>query len=1633
MKIMKLTMTRISVLLLLGLCLIVFSRPVPGYATDYVYYVDISQGTDDSGYGTGPGTGAWRTLHYAIQEINAISPPLIAGDSCILNVASGTYSIADEADTPLTITQDYVTIDGDEAVKPVLDGSGAASWTDGLIIWASNVVVKDLVVQNFWVASSGITISGASTNTVQNCDVLNNEYGVYIESGESSSVDNIIQNCSIHNNSYGVYLLSAGTGNTIQNCQIYSNTTFGIKIESTQGCAVLNNAVYGTGSDGIYLLYGIGSSYSILENSVYDNFSFGINVQGCSPEIKRNTIYDNGDGIGVFGEAYDTAPVIWNNLIYQTLTPSTTMYSGIVVQKQDSTSATSPQIYHNTLDNGTWHGISIGYSPAGMGDITPDIRYNIITNFGDTGIFRDAGVTGTSAGDYNDVFGNAANYSNWNAGANDKSLDPMYASYTLQAGSPCVNAIPTGDPPNDPVTEDIAGTPRPQGSGFDMGAYEYTGTPTVTTQPVTGITSTSATGNGTITSLGIPNPTSHGVCWNTTGSPTTSDPKTDKGPAATTGAFTASIAGLTPGLTYYVRAYATNAAGTSYGGQVSFTSLAIPPTVTTTAPSAITSTTATSGGNVTSAGGSTVTARGVCWSTSANPTTSNSHTSDGTGTGAFTSSITGLTPAITYHVRAYATNAAGTAYGNDIPFTTGSPATAITGKVTRDSDGQPVQGVQICAWPFTGGSSSCATSQSDGTYTISGVAPGYLKVEASGVGYLTEYYNNAYDPNWATAVWSAAGQTTPNINFSMGAGGSISGKVFKSDGVTPLANVCVGAYMHQCGSNRYAGAQTDAGGAYTISNLPPQVYYLRTNASCTSPQHYQKEWYRSTGHTLICDQAEAVTVASGKNTPGINFSLAASEATYPGPDITSSAVFSAHYADESIATSFWARISGPSPEDVASFTVTGPSGTFNLVLLDPPFRQLATSYQVNVPSIVQNGAYTFAVTDSLGRTATVQKTFTYSSAVPQVDSSTMKVNGMGDRVYVGTTTPTLTWDEVVWPGTPGYYQVFIWDYDGRAIWYTETTADTSLAVPAGWLQPDTPYYWYVRTQDPGGENRRYSNSRYFCTGLKGLPDLSHTGVLSFVMHDVKANWFPANRINLAPWDIHSFYVNGPKGTHYPYNQRSQRFNVPVYYASISRGGPIPMPDGAYVFELSDNESNTDTKTHDFTYNPVPAVSEYSRYPGPNAYLYKSATYSWAPVSDERTLYYKVRISDYNSQVVWYESPYSTETTVTIPEDVSGRAPYGSYKWQVIVSDSATQPNNVTFSSARTITKARISSYIYTLPGGTGAATDYRIFTIPLYTGTVRDLLELMEKTLGPYSPTGRWRIFLYMNNRYYEINDPVIQSMPYTPGHAAWIISRDTIKVPFTGGAVPQGAYSLKLKGNSWHLIGLPFSSTAIDLKKIAVTDGTHTYLITDAANNLTAHVMWEYTGSGPASGYVARGVNDTLTPGTGYFFKVNAPTDVTVLIPPDNTETYFSADSVSGLQDKKLDGYKEEPPPPPPGSQPMPDIKANGQDGPVRISSGAPVSVAVTLDPGSWDGREADWWIAAYSPFGWYTYVHPAEWRAGIHRCVQAPLFELSTPVEVLNMALPAGHYIFYFALDGNTDGAPDGTWMDSVNVEVE
>ena len=192
--------------------------------------------------------------------------------------------------------------------------------------------------------------------------------------------------------------------------------------------------------------------------------------------------------------------------------------------------------------------------------------------------------------------------------------------------------------------------------------------PTVTTDDITNITATSATCGGNVTDDGGLTITARGVCWSTSQNPTINDSHTSDGTG--TGTFASSLSNLNTQTKYYVRAYATNSKGTSYGEQKSFTTQDGLPIVVTGDISSITTESAMCSGYVTSDGGFEVTARGVCWSTSQNPTIEDFYVTYDGGTGLFESSLNDLSNNTTYYVRAYATNSKGTSYGDMKSFTT---------------------------------------------------------------------------------------------------------------------------------------------------------------------------------------------------------------------------------------------------------------------------------------------------------------------------------------------------------------------------------------------------------------------------------------------------------------------------------------------------------------------------------------------------------------------------------------------------------------------------------------------------------------------------------------------------------------------------------------------------------------------------------------------------------------------------------------------------------------------------------------------------------------------------------------------------------------------------------------------------
>jgi len=309
-----------------------------------------------------------------------------------------------------------------------------------------------------------------------------------------------------------------------------------------------------------------------------------------------------------------------------------------------------------------------------------------------------------------------------------------------------------------------------------LGSAPASSLPTVTTTAPGTVTEPDQFNvSGNVVSTGGFDVTSRGIAYSLTTAPTTSS-YTVNAAAAGTGAFTVTLPNLTANTTYYARAFAINSVGTSYGNEITFTTVAaVPPTVTTTTPATnITNSGATSGGTVVSSKGSAVTARGVVIGTSTNPTLANAFfkTTDGAGVGAFTSDITGLNASTTYYIRAYATSAIGTGYGANVSFASSAaslPIVDLTSPVTKSGATQTGGGniksnggAQITnygvAWSTTNTFPTTRTTAN--SYSGNAGSVGTFTAPITGVAQNTTYYV------WAYATNSQGTANGPSVTFT---------------------------------------------------------------------------------------------------------------------------------------------------------------------------------------------------------------------------------------------------------------------------------------------------------------------------------------------------------------------------------------------------------------------------------------------------------------------------------------------------------------------------------------------------------------------------------------------------------------------------------------------------------------------------------------------------------------------------------------------------------------------------------------------------------------------------------------------------------------------------------------------------
>ena len=503
-------------------------------------------------------------------------------------------------------------------------------------------------------------------------------------------------------------------------------------------------------------------------------------------------------------------------------------------------------------------------------------------------------------------------------------------------------------------------------------------------------------------------------------------------------------------------------------------------------------TSATATCEVTSDGGASVTARGVCWGTSSGPTLADSHTSNGVGIGAFSCSMTGLTPNTTYYVRPYAVNGAGTAYGEEVTFTTPCWAVEVTiSGATNLCEGETAtltaSGAQTYAWN-TGVNSAAITVNTSGTYTVTG-------------------YDGYHCPGTASkTVTVTSCATIPTVTVSVDgnsvthSSATVTGEV-TSDGGSPITGYgfCWGTGSDPDITGTHSTNVPGAGGftgsfSETLTGLLPNTTYcVRSYATNSEGTSYGTAvcfttpcWAVNvsiTGETSICTGESTTLTASGAS-------------SYEWRKGTSTTVIGTD-ATLTVSTSGTYYVTGHDGyhcpgTDSKTVTVHVPqhgSVTVNVCPSDLPYSWHGTEYP-------QAGDYTYAHTDNDGclQVDTLHLVLANCAVAPTV---TVNVEDGG----VNSTSATVNGNVTSDGGAPITGYGFCWgtgtDPDITGTHSTNVPGDGGFSggfsETLTGLSPNTTYY--VRSYATNSAGTSYGTSVWFTTSCWTV-DVSITGETS---------------------------------------------------------------------------------------------------------------------------------------------------------------------------------------------------------------------------------------------------------------------------------------------------------------------------------------------------------------------------------------------------------------------------------------------------------------------------------------------------------------------------------------------------------
>jgi uncharacterized protein (TIGR02145 family) len=576
--------------------------------------------------------------------------------------------------------------------------------------------------------------------------------------------------------------------------------------------------------------------------------------------------------------------------------------------------------------------------------------------------------------------------------------------------------------------------------------------------------------------------TARGIVWGTSPNPTIALATKITETTTGSGYYTSIINNLSASTTYYIRAFATNSAGTTYGNSITVSTANALPTLTTTTATTISQTGAVSGGNITSAGGTNdiVTARGVVWSKSAAPTIDlATKTNDGSGTGSFTSVLSGLTAGTTYYIRAYATNSAGTAYGNEVSFsTTGSASVTIT-----DIDGNIYQTVAIGRQLWMA-ENLRTTKYRNGTEIIN----------------ITDAYTWQYDTKGGWNYYSNnASNNVPR------------GKLYNWHAVNNSNNICP-ANWH---------VPTDA-------EWNKLVKYIDANADTTklgSQSVTAGRKMKSTGTQFwIAPNANATNSSGFSAVPG------------GVRDFYGAFQYNTQYAEwwtssinASVPGTAWVRLIIDNADDLSKLPYSKMGGASVRCISDAPvpptLAVLTTSSAYNIYSTSASGGGN--ITDDGGAAITARGIVWSTSANPTISLSTKTTNGSGKGNFISELTGLIA-------GTTYYVRAYATNSVGTA--YGNQVIFTATAPPANTVT-DVEGNVYntvqIGTQTWMAENLRVSKYRngtdipnvtgntYWVNNTAGAWSYYNNDATNNLIYGKLYNWYAvANTNNLCPTGWH---------------------------------------------------------------------------------------------------------------------------------------------------------------------------------------------------------------------------------------------------------------------------------------------------------------------------------------------------------------------------------------------------------------------------------------------------------------------------------------------------------------------------------